>query len=158
MKSAGISELKATLKIKTQTQLAELCLRLARAKKENKELLTFLLYEADDLPAYINTVKKELEEEFECINTGNLHWVKKSLRKLLRFLNKHIRYTGSKTADAELRLHFCTLLKNSRIPFTKSTALVNLYNSQLKKIEAALETMHEDLQRDYHLQLETIKQ
>ncbi len=63
MKSAGISELKATLKTKPQAQLMELCLRLARFKKENKELLTFLLYEADDLSAYINTIKKELETE-----------------------------------------------------------------------------------------------
>lgn len=158
MKSAGISELKATLKSKSQPQLLELCLRLARFKKENKELLTYLLYEADDLPAYINALKKEMEEDFESINTGNLHWMKKSLRKILRTANKHIRYTGSKTTEAELLLHFCFLILQHRIGVSKSTALSNLYNSQLKKIETAVKTMHEDLQRDYLVQLERLKQ
>ena len=158
MKSASISDLKATLKIKSQPQLLELCLRLARAKKEAKELLTYLLYEADDLPAYISSIKKEMEEDFAGINTGNLHWVKKSLRKVLRSTNKHIRYTGSKTAEAELLLHFCFLVKQHRIPVLKSAALSNLYNSQLNKIEVAVKTMHEDLQRDYFIQLEDLMQ
>lgn len=157
MKSAGISDLKATLKPMPQSQLLELCLRLARFKKDNKELLTYLLYEADDLPAYLVAVKKEMEEDFATINTGNLHWVKKSLRKILRLLNKHIRYTGSKIAEAELRLHFCTLLKASGIPLNKSTALSNLYKGQIKKIELAIISMHEDLQRDYFIQLEPLK-
>jgi transcriptional regulatory protein LevR len=145
------------LKAASHAQLLELCLRLVRAKKENKELLTYLLYEADDLPAYINTVKKEVEDSFAEINTGHLHWVKKSLRKIVRQLNKHIRYTGSKTAEVELRIHFCTLLKRSNIPFTKSTALTNLFHSQIKKAEAALKGMHEDLQRDYDMQLDGLK-
>jgi hypothetical protein len=156
MKSAGIPELKATLKTASHAQLLELCLRLARAKKENKELLTYLLYEADDLPAYIMAVKGELTEQFESINTGNLHWVKKSLRKLLRLLNKHVRYTGSKVAEAELRLYFCSLLHNAHLPMKKSAALSNLYKSQVAKIETAIKTMHEDLQRDYLVQLEAL--
>jgi hypothetical protein len=157
MKSAGISDLKATLKTKSQAQLLDLCLRLARAKKENKELLTYLLYEADDELAYIQSLKKELETEFADINTGHLLWVKKSLRKIVRFLNKHIRYTGSKTAEVELRIYFCTLLQQSKIPFTRSTALTNLYHGQVKKAEAALNTLHEDLQRDYRLQLDALE-
>ena len=158
MKSASINELKATLKPMSQPQLTELCLRLARFKKENKELLTYLLYEADDLPAYLNALKKELDEEMSSINTGNLHWVKKSMRKVLRLLNKHIRYTQSKMAEAELRLHFCMLLKNFRVSIFKSPALSNLYYSQIKKIEVALTGMHEDLERDYRVQLEALQE
>lgn len=141
----------------SQSQLTELCLRLACFKKENKELLTYLLYEVDDLPAYLSAVKKELDESLESINTGNLHWVKKSLRKMLRHINKHVRYTGSKSAEAELRLHFCALLNGSGIPVSKSTALSNLYKGQVKKIETAIKDMHEDLQRDYLVQLEPLK-
>jgi hypothetical protein len=157
MKSAGISELKATLKTRSQPQLLELCLRLARAKKENKELLTYLLYEADDQPAYINAVKRELDDDFAAINTGNLHWVKKSLRKILRTITKQVRYTGSTTAEIELLLHFCALIKQHRIPVSKSAALSNLYHNQLRKTEAAIKTMHEDLQRDYFMQLEPLR-
>lgn len=157
MKSAGISDLKATLKRQSPAQLVELCLRLARFKKDNKELLSFLLYDADDLTLYLNTLKKELDDEVAAINTGNLFWVKKSLRKIIRLQNKHIRYTGSKIADLELRIHLCTLLKKSAIPIKRSTALVNLYNSQLKKIDVALKAVHDDLQRDYQLQVDDLK-
>jgi hypothetical protein len=158
MKSASIQEIKATLKTRSQSELLELCLRLARFKKENKELLTFLLFEADDLQAYLDAVKKELDDELAAINTGSLHWVKKSMRRLLRMLNKHIRYTGSKTAEAELRIYFCSRLKQLPVSIFKSTALTNLYYSQLKKAEAALKGMHEDLQRDYQVQLDALKQ
>jgi hypothetical protein len=158
MKSATVSELKATLKATPQAQLIDLCLRLARAKKENKELLTYLLYEADDLQAYMQSVKEEITSAFAEINTGNLHWVKKSLRRILRLTNKHIRYTGSKAAEAELLLHFCQMVKASHIPVLKSAALANLYNTQLKKIEAAIKAQHEDLQRDYVVQLDALKQ
>jgi hypothetical protein len=50
MKSATSAEIKSELKKSSPTRLVELCLRLARYKKENKEMLTFLLIEADDLP------------------------------------------------------------------------------------------------------------
>ena len=48
MKAAKVSEIKKDLKRKTQPELLDLCLHLAKFKKENKELLTYLLYEADD--------------------------------------------------------------------------------------------------------------
>jgi hypothetical protein len=125
MKAASVNEIKTELKATTPAQLIELCLRLARFKKENKELLTFLLFEADDLQAYIENVKKEMEEGFEEINTSNLYFAKKSIRKLLRNTNRYIKYTGSKQAEVELLLFFCTQLK-SKVPVQKSPALYNL--------------------------------
>ena len=58
MKAASVNEIKQQLKEVNPVELIELCLRLARFKKENKELLTYLLFEADDLQAYIANVKK----------------------------------------------------------------------------------------------------
>ena len=58
MKAATVNEIKQQLKETKPTELIELCLRLARFKKENKELLTYLLFEADDLQTYIANVKK----------------------------------------------------------------------------------------------------
>ena len=94
MKPEKLTAIKKELNGLSVQQLTEICLRLAKYKKDNKELLTYLLYEAEDLPAYINSVKKELDEQLADMNTGNVHWIKKSLRKMLRLLNKHIRYTG----------------------------------------------------------------
>jgi len=149
MKAASSNEIKQELKELSQSKLVDVCLRLVRFKKENKELLTYLLFEADDLEAYINGVKQEIDEGFAEMNTASLFYVKKSLRKILRNTNKYIRYTGNKQAEVELLLHFCEKLQHSGIRFQKSTALNNLYLSQIKKIKAAIATMHEDLQHDY---------
>ena len=149
MKAASVNEIKQELKQLNTGELTELCLRLARFKKENKELLTFLLFEAHNLPGYIESVKQQMDENFAEINTSNIYFAKKTLRKILRLANKHIRYTGSKEAEAEILLHYLTSFKGVKLSWHKSTALTNLYNAQLKKIRAAIDTMHEDLQHDY---------
>lgn len=153
MKAASISEIKSALKQLPATEVTELCLRLARFKKENKELLTYLLFEADNLPAYMASVKEEMDEAFAEVNRNNIYFAKKNLRKILRILNKHIKYTSDKAAEIELRLHFCTSFKGLKLPMQKSAVLTNLYNNQLKKIEATIATLHEDLQHDYEKQL-----
>lgn len=157
MKAASSTEIKQELKELPQGKLVDLCLRLARFKKENKELLTFLLFEADDLEAYITGVKLEMDEGFSEINTTSIYFAKKSLRKILRITNKYIRYTGNKQAETELLLHFCSMLKKSGIAFHKSNALKKMYDTQVKKIEAAIVTLHEDLQYDYVRKLDRLR-
>ena len=156
MKAASIQEIKEELNNISKTELAALCVRLARFKKENKELMTYLLFEAFDEAAYTDQVKKEIELQFHQINTASLYFVKKSLRKILRIAVKFIRYTGSSEAEIKLLLHFCSTLNASGIPYTESPVLVNIYNSQLKKIKGAIATLHEDLQYEYQKELELL--
>ncbi|HEX7691478.1 MAG TPA: hypothetical protein VF408_03770, partial [Sediminibacterium sp.] len=96
MRTATIHELKQELQSVPQARLLELCLRLARFKKENKELLTYLLFESHDEEAYIHSVKEMMDESFEGLSSA-VYLAKKTLRKVLRMANKYIRYTGSKT-------------------------------------------------------------
>ena len=156
MKAATSNELKQELQASSPKQLMELCLRLARFKKENKELLTYLLFEAHDEAAYIQSIKDDMDEQFAQLSHINLYLTKKSLRKILRSTNKFIRYTGSKLAETELLIHYCKNIIAAKIPFHKSTALTNLYNQQLKKINAAVVLLHEDLQHDYWKEIEVI--
>lgn len=149
MRSATIHEIKQELSAIKPAELAALCLRLAKFKQENKELLTYLLFEAHDEEGYIRGIKQEIDEQFAAINLSHLYFVKKSLRKILRIINKHIRYTGSKQVEAELLIHFCRLIKDSGIPLERNTVINNLYLGQLKKLNAAIQTMHEDLQYDF---------
>lgn len=153
MKAASVHDIKQDLTARTQKELVALCLRLAKYKKENKELLSFLLFEADDLQQYIDSVKKEIDSHFTEVNKTSLHFAKKTLRKILRITNKHIKYTASKEAEAELLIYYCTVLKNSGIKIHKSTALSNLYAAQIKKIKAAVAALHEDLGYEYQKQL-----
>jgi len=157
MKAASISDIKQELNNIEPAKLLELCLRLAKYKKDNKELLNYLLFEAYDEHGYVQNVKTEISETFKEINQSNLYFAKKSLRKILRNTAKHIRYTASKQAEVELLLHFCDTLKHSGIPIKNSTALVNLYQFQLKKIAKIIATMHEDLQYDYLKELDKLK-
>lgn len=156
MKPASIQDIKQELTNLPPKKVLELCLRLARYKKENKELLTYLLFESTDTEAYVETVKKEIDDEFENLPKANLYHTKKSLRKLLRSINKYSKHVASKQADAEMLIYFCTKLKSSGIPINKSTALTNLYKQQLKKISSSVESLHEDLHFDYKKQLEAL--
>jgi hypothetical protein len=149
MKAASIQEIKQELKTLTPTELTEICLRLARFKKDNKELLTYLLFEASDETAYIENVKKEIDGEFAELPKPNLYLTKKSLRKVLRNTAKQIRYAGSPQTEVELLTYFCRKIRSSGLPIKDSPVLTNLYRQQLKKIRSVISTMHEDLQYDY---------
>jgi hypothetical protein len=148
MKAATIQEIKQELLSLPHTELADITLRLARSKKENKELLTFLLFESHDISGYIESVKKEMEAGFLDINVSHVYFAKKTIRKMLRITNKYIRFSGSKQAEAELLMHFCKLVQESGIKVDKNPALKNLYQNQLKKIEKAMDGLHEDMQYD----------
>jgi DNA repair protein RadC len=156
MKAATIHEIKQELGTLSQKELVELCLRLGKFKKENKELLTYLLYEAHDETAYIQSVKNEIDDQFTGINLSHLYFVKKSLRKIIRIINKHVRYTGSRQAETEWLIYLCQKINDSGIPFEKSTMLLNLYNGLIKKLTATIKTLHEDLQFDYLRELKNL--
>lgn len=156
MKSASINEIKQELSVVKSQAIAELCLRLAKFKKENKELLTYLLFEAHDEAAYVNGIKKEIDELFDTINVSHLYFAKKTLRKIIRIINKYCRYSGNKQTEIELRIYFCQKLKASDIPFRRNTVTNNIYESQLKKIHTTLAALHEDLQYDYLKELKLL--
>ncbi len=149
MKAASINELKQEIETIAPAQLATLCLRLAKFKKENKELLTYLLFESFDEQAYIKNVMQQMDDEFETVNKSNIYFAKKTIRKILRVTNKYIRFTQSKQAEVELLLHFCSKVKECGLPVKKNAALNNLYQNQLKKVNKTISTLHEDLQYDY---------
>jgi hypothetical protein len=157
MRIASVNEIKQELNTLKPSEVKELCLRLARYKKENKELLTYLLFEAHNEQEYIESVRHEVDDIFNTLPNSNLHLTRKTLRRILRSLNKYGRHTGSSQSQIELLLHFCQKLKHSGIPIHKSAALENLYFAQLKKIKTLLETIHEDLRFDYTRQLRALE-
>ncbi len=157
MKSASLAEIKKELTNQDAESLLELCMRLAKYKMENKELLTYMLFESNDEHAYLQGIKQEIEDQFAALmKEKNLYFLKKSIRKILRFINKQIRYSGIKESEIEVRIHFCSQLKDSGIRFDKSPVLMNLYQMQLKKINLALSKFPEDLQYDYQQAIQAI--
>lgn len=157
MKAVNLPEIKKELNMLSSDELQQLCLRLARFKKENKELLTYLLFESHDESGYIATVKVFMDEEFELINTNNFYYIKKSIRKILRNVKKFIRYSQQKETEVELLLYFCEKLKDFTPSIKRSTQLVNMYERQLLLAKKTIAKLHEDLQYDYNLMLEDLE-
>ncbi|MDP1799982.1 MAG: hypothetical protein Q8L81_01425 [Bacteroidota bacterium] len=157
MKAAGLSDIKKELEFLEPKKLLELCIALAKYKKDNKEYLGFLLFEEHDKTQFIKEVKLEIDEHFELLKLqSNLYYAKKSLRKLLRIITKYTKYVDDKGLSAEMYIYFCAKLKNSGIPYHKSQMLVNLMEQQLKKINTLITTLHPDLQNDFLNDLEKI--
>lgn len=149
MTFASLAEIKKELQQTDADLLQALCLRLAKYKKENKELLGYLLFESQNEPSYIRQIKEDIDLLFEELKDRNLYIVKKMLRKILRYTNRHIKYSTNDETDLELRIYFCEKVKAAKIPLATSATLLNLYQGQLKKIKAIVSKLPEDLQSDY---------
>jgi len=156
MKPVTLNALKQELSLLPGEELIRLCLRLAKFKKENKELLDYLLFDSNFEPDFIGKVKKEIDRLYGDVNRSNLYYAKKSFRKILRVTNRYIRYSGRKQTEVELRIHYCRHLKQSGFPLRSGTVLGNMFINEMGKIRKAVSTLHEDLQHDYNREIDGI--
>jgi hypothetical protein len=156
MKAVSIKQLKDELSHRSSNDIKELCLHLARFKKENKELLTYLLFECQDEESFIQTLKQEVDIQFDAINTNSFFYIRKSIRKILSSIKKHIRYSKKKETEAELLLYFCKKMKIFKPSINRSTRLLNIFDTQVRMIKKAIEKLHEDLQYDFQLELDEL--
>jgi hypothetical protein len=156
MKSASIKELKAALHNLSPQEMIEVCLLMSKYKKENKELLSYLLYEADNEQQYIENIKLEIDTYIENLVAFNFRNMLKKLRKAVRIANKYIKFSGSKNVEVAVLIYVCIKIKPLAMQ-TTSTALLNLYNRQIIKIDKALLKLEEDLQYDYKSDIEAIQ-
>lgn len=113
MKAATISQLKKELAKLDEDELLDVCVRMAKFKVESKELLTYLLMKADDEPAYADELCDEIDEHLSV--SGKIH--KKTLRKVVRWMDKSLRFSGDKETELQVRIHFCQRIKEKRISF-----------------------------------------
>jgi len=155
MKTVSLSELRRGLQNVPLADLPELCLRLAKYKKENKELLTYLLFEADDEAEYIRSVKIELDQQFGDLSWSSPYLTKKGLRKILNYANQRIRYSGQKRTEVELLIYFCKKFKTD-VPFRNNLIIKNIYLRLIQRIKKTLLALHEDLQFDYSEEIKTL--
>jgi len=153
MKTATVKQLKEELNTFTNSELVKVCLHLSKFKKENKELLTYLIFESDDEGVFIKGVQEEISKLFNEINTASYYFIKKSVRKILRLTKKYIRYSKKKETEVALLLHFCRELKQLKPSMYRNTSLLNIYQRQLLMLKKALATLHEDLQYDYTIEV-----
>ena len=156
MKAVPVVNIKKELQHLSSDELTELCLRLSKFKKENKELLTYLLFESQNEDAYIQSIKMFVDEQFITINRDSYFYIKKSVRKILRLIKKFARYSLKKETEVELLLYFCQKLKEFSPSIKNNVTLTNIFERQLLLAKKTISTLHEDLQYDYNLVIEQL--
>ncbi|HEK21310.1 MULTISPECIES: hypothetical protein [unclassified Mucilaginibacter] len=144
----GLQQIKKELQHLPAEQLAELCLRLTRYKKENKELLAYLLFDAHNEQDFIENVKAEAGFMFSQLPVQP-YFTAKGLRKILKMLTKYIKFIGNKTAEVELLLNFCKNYMQYVVKQTSHKPIRLILTRQIDKIKTLLSKLHEDLQYDY---------
>jgi hypothetical protein len=156
MKAVSVKEISQELLNRSPKELRDLCLRLSRFKKENKELLTYLLFESSDEESYIESVKKEIDRQFEDVNRKSPYFIKKGIRRILLNTKKYTRYSQNKKTEVDLLIYYCLKLKKFTPSVQKNKAIRNLYARQIETIREKLSSLHEDLQYDYEPEIDAL--
>lgn len=149
MITPSLTQLKKDLSLLPSDEILEICIKLAKFKKDNKEFLHYLLNHAYDEQAYVENTNTEITSLFKGANFNTFYLTKKSIRKILNATNKYISYSKQKQTEVEIRIHFCKEIKSSNILNHAPITLNNIYDRQIQKIKKAIESLHEDLQHDY---------
>ena len=157
MKAVTVKELSQELQNRTPKELRDLCLRLARFKKENKELMTYILFESSDEGSYAGSVKKEIDLQFDEVNRKSYYFIKKGIRKILQNTRKYIRFSQNKKTELDLLIYYCQKLQKFSPSIKRNKALISLYDRQVEAIAEKLAALHEDLQFDYEAEVEALK-
>ena len=156
MKAASVVEIRKALKHCDEEELSALVLRLARFKKENKELLTYLMFESGHEDSYVAGVKEEMDLLIGQINTNSQYYIRKSMRKVLKEIRKFARYSGKKETEVELLLFFCHRLIEFQPSIRQNRSLMKLYHRQLFALKQKIKKLHPDLQHDYEQELKAL--
>jgi len=148
VESYGLQDIKKELQHLSSLQIANLCLRLARYKKENKELLAYLLFQAENQDSFIEQVKAESGFMFSQLPVHSYN-AAKGMRKILRLLSKYNKFMGSKEAEIDLLINFC----NNYVQYTDRKVTYKpmrlILTRQMEKIRTLIGKLHEDMQDDY---------
>lgn len=155
IESPKLAELKKELNFLQAPELKELCLRLAKHKTENKELLNFLLFYADKKEEYVEDIKALIIAEFDNLHPSVYH-ATKQIRKLLRLTNKHIKFIATKHLEAEIALTFCKEFITNPIISINQKATVAVLISQLKRLMRVIPKLEDDLQFDFQQQFDAL--
>jgi hypothetical protein len=149
MNTASISEIRNELNNLSTKELKELCLKLAKFKKENKEYTSYLLFDAHNPTALLQKAKDDISYQIAQCHPSNLYLGKKSIRKAVKTTNYYIKFANSPQIEVELLIHFCSSMLNCNIQIHNHPVIENIYIRAFNKAKKAISNLHEDLQYDY---------
>jgi len=148
MKKENLRDLKKELEILEPEDLIKVALRLAKLKTENKELLAYLLFDAEDPLNYAEGLKEDVLSPFNGEFQTTYHFTK-SIRKSLRLIAKYLRFTSNRQGETELLLFLVNAYHQNYKHQYRTAALSKIVFRCLEKAETNISKLHEDLQADY---------
>lgn len=154
--SASMKQIRDELHHASEEDLRAYLLRLSRFKKENKALLTYLLFQSQDEDGFVQAVKDEVDPLWLEMNTSSFYFMKKSVRKILRIIKLNIRFSAKAETEAELLLYFCTRLSALQPSIRQNAALRNLLDRQAQQLRSTLKKLHPDLRYDLEQELKGV--
>lgn len=143
-----LSDLKKELLELSKPELIQLCLRVAKLKRENKELLAYLIYDADDPLFYAQKLKPEIKEVFEQ-PFQHAYYLTKSIRKTMRLISKYYRFTSNKQGETELLIYLVEEFYQSWRNEYRYQALGKVIFRCLEKAQSNLKKIDEDFRADF---------
>ena len=149
MKSASIKEIKDALQSKSPKELVAICLSLSKYKKDNKDYLSYLLYESEDKIDYLQQCKEEMDAAIDAMSYKTFYHKKNAIRALLKKAKTRIRYTSDKEIELELLMHFCKSITDLPAEVSNNHTVMSIVERQIIIIKKTIAKMHEDLQYDY---------
>jgi hypothetical protein len=150
-----LSDLKKELAELSKPELIQLCLRVAKLKRENKELLAYLIFDADDPLFYAQKLKPEIREVFEQ-PFQHAYYLTKSIRKTMRLITKYYRFTSNKQGETELLIYLAEQFHNTWRKEYLYQALGKVIFRCLEKAEANLKKIDEDFRADFEQPIEEL--
>lgn len=154
--AASLKVIKDELSTLSNKELNGIILKMIKFRKENKELVTYLLFDSRDEMEYVRIIKKEIEKALYTVTSSNARNSLKLIRKVLRNTRKAIKFSGKNETEIQLLLHYCSILKSKDLPLTRVKALNSIWDRCILNAGKAISTLHEDLRYDYGMELKAL--
>jgi len=153
MKPATLVQIRKELETISPQRLMALTLRLIKLKSENKEFVSYLLFDEDQLSEYLADLKFEISEVLDGASFTQPLIAKKALRKCQKYITKHAKYMGSKDAEAELYMFLLRKIHEKGINRYTHRAIQLIYLRIIEKTKKLLPTIHNDLRGDFEIEI-----
>lgn len=153
---ASLKVIRDELALLNNKELVGIISSLIRFRKENKELITYLLFDSKDEAGFIKSIKAETEFAMEPVTRYNVRPYLKLIRKTLKNIRKAIKISGKNETAVQLLMHFCTVIKQKNLPVTRFKGLNLVWDRCIHDITKNILTLHEDLRYDYTQELNAL--
>lgn len=154
----SLKTIRDELSLLTNKELISIVSALIKFRKDNKELVTYMLFDSKDETVYVKTVIEETNTAMESVNRFNAKQQIKHIRKVLRNVKKAIKISGNHETAITLLLHFCSIMKEKNLPIYRFKGINLIWERCISQIETEMLKIHEDLRYDYGEELKRLKE